>query len=187
MTAPFVRCADAALVADAIRDRIGGGPMYMSIDIDVLDPSVAPGTGTPVPAGLHVHELKQIFYTLAEVAELDLVGTDLVEVSPPYDLAEISAINGCSLLLDAICLAATWHTEQASPDPLRGGAPSRSEGLPVQAMNWPKRPRLRTITRPQFSQYSSAAPVSCTSAESRSGKLIGFSLVKVQLSGLSFS
>src|ERR1700686_1381408 len=59
-------------------------------------------------------------------------------------------------------------------------------GYPVQAMNWPERPPFSTITRPQFSQYSSCV-VSCTSAESRSGKLMGFSLVKVQLLGSSLS
>src|SRR5579862_5558528 len=58
-------------------------------------------------------------------------------------------------------------------------------GYPVQAINCPKRPRFNTITRPQFSQYSSCV-VSGISAVSRSGRLTGFSLVKVQLLGSSF-
>ncbi|WP_283133084.1 agmatinase [Rhizohabitans arisaemae] len=75
------------------------GPVYLSIDIDALDPAYAPGTGTPEPGGLTSRELLSAVRILAR--NLDVVGFDVVEVSPPYDQSEITAIvaNRCVMEL----------------------------------------------------------------------------------------
>lgn len=95
--------ADA--VAAAIRDRVGDLPLYLSIDIDVLDPAHAPGTGTPEAGGLTSRELLGILRGLAGIS---LVGADLVEVSPAYDHAEVTSIAAahvCYELLGLMALA----------------------------------------------------------------------------------
>ena len=76
-------------VAERILARVGGRPAYISIDIDVLDPAFAPGTGTPEAGGMTSRELLAI---LRELADLDIVGADIVEVAPAYDHAEITGI-----------------------------------------------------------------------------------------------
>ncbi|MFC4065813.1 agmatinase [Actinoplanes subglobosus] len=76
-------------VAERIRDRVGDRPVYLSIDIDVLDPAFAPGTGTPEAGGMTSREL---LATLRSFSELNLVGADVVEVAPAYDHAEITGI-----------------------------------------------------------------------------------------------
>lgn len=95
--------ADA--VAAAIRERVGDLPLYLSIDIDVLDPAHAPGTGTPEAGGLTSRELLGILRGLAGIS---LVGADLVEVSPAYDHAEVTSIAAahvCYELLGLMALA----------------------------------------------------------------------------------
>jgi agmatinase len=72
-----------------IRERVGGGPVYVSLDIDVLDPAHAPGTGTPEAGGLSSRELLAI---LRGMAGLNVVAADVVEVAPAYDHAEITSI-----------------------------------------------------------------------------------------------
>lgn len=76
-------------VTERIRERVGERPVYVSVDIDVLDPAFAPGTGTPEAGGLSSRELLAI---LRDFGDLDLVGADLVEVAPAYDHAEITGI-----------------------------------------------------------------------------------------------
>ncbi len=76
-------------VVERIRARVGDRPTYVSLDIDVLDPSFAPGTGTPEAGGLTSRELLNI---LRSFADLDLVGADIVEVAPAYDHAEITGV-----------------------------------------------------------------------------------------------
>jgi agmatinase len=76
-------------VAQALRERVGARPLYVSIDIDVLDPAHAPGTGTPEAGGLTSRELLEI---LRGLAACHLVSADLVEVAPAYDHAEITAV-----------------------------------------------------------------------------------------------
>jgi agmatinase len=91
---------------DRVRERVGTRPVYVSIDIDVLDPAHAPGTGTPEPGGLTSRELMQI---LRGLDGLDLVGADLVEVAPAYDHAELTSIAAANLgyeLLGLFALAA---------------------------------------------------------------------------------
>jgi agmatinase len=91
--------ADA--VAGRIRERVGGAPVYLSIDIDVLDPAHAPGTGTPEAGGLTSRELLGI---LRGLAGLPLAGADVVEVSPAYDHAEITAIAAAHVCYELLAL-----------------------------------------------------------------------------------
>ncbi|TQS28341.1 agmatinase [Microbispora sp. KK1-11] len=90
-------------VADALRQRIGGRPLYLSIDIDVLDPAHAPGTGTPEAGGLTSRELLEI---LRGLVGADLVGADVVEVAPAYDHAEITSVAASHVAYDLISLLA---------------------------------------------------------------------------------
>jgi agmatinase len=76
-------------VVERLRDRVGERPLYVSVDIDVLDPAFAPGTGTPEAGGLTSRELLAI---LRGLAGLDLTGADVVEVAPAYDHAQITGI-----------------------------------------------------------------------------------------------
>ena len=78
-----------ATAIERMRHRIGEAPVYLSIDIDVLDPAHAPGTGTPEAGGLTSRELLRMIRALAD---LRLVGADVVEVSPAYDHAQVTAI-----------------------------------------------------------------------------------------------
>ena len=78
-----------AAIVERMRARLGAGPVYVSVDIDVLDPAHAPGTGTPEAGGLTSRELLQ---TLRGLVGLDVVGADIVEVAPAYDHAEITGI-----------------------------------------------------------------------------------------------
>lgn len=88
-------------IAEVVQSVLGQvtGPTYLSIDIDALDPAFAPGTGTPEPGGLTSRELLGAVRTLCR--NLDIVGFDVVEVSPPYDSADITAIvaNRCVMEL----------------------------------------------------------------------------------------
>ena len=92
---------DAAV--DRIRTRVGDAPVYVSIDVDVLDPAHAPGTGTPEPGGLSTRELMLI---LRGMAGLPLVGADVVEVAPPYDHAELTALAAANLAYELLGLFA---------------------------------------------------------------------------------
>jgi guanidinobutyrase len=74
--------------------------VYLSFDIDGLDPSVAPGTGTPEPAGLSASQGLEI---IRGVFGLNLVGADLVEVSPPYDTSGNTALLAANLLFEMLC------------------------------------------------------------------------------------
>ena len=86
-------------VVERIRDRVGERPVYVSVDIDVLDPAFAPGTGTPEAGGLSSRELLAI---LRGFAELNLVGADVVEVAPAYDHAEITGIAAAHVIYEVL-------------------------------------------------------------------------------------
>ena len=90
-------------IAQRIRDVVGDGPVYLSFDIDVLDPAFAPGTGTPEIGGLATWQAQTI---LRRLAGLQFVGMDLVEVSPAYDVAEITALAGATMAWEYLCLLA---------------------------------------------------------------------------------
>ena len=86
-----------------ILQRIGDKPLYVSIDIDVLDPAHAPGTGTPEAGGLTSRELLRI---LRALGDRDIVGADVVEVSPAYDHAQITGIAASHVVYELVCLLA---------------------------------------------------------------------------------
>ncbi|MFN3527791.1 MAG: agmatinase [Candidatus Altarchaeaceae archaeon] len=73
--------------------------IYLTIDIDVLDPSCAPGTGTPEPCGLTTNEFFEIFY---ELRKFNIVGMDIVEINPMIDISGITAITGAKILREGI-------------------------------------------------------------------------------------
>ena len=87
--------------AEEARRVVGSGPVYLTFDIDSLDPSQAPGTGTPEAGGLSVLEALRM---LRALRGLNFVGGDLVEVSPPFDVGTITAFNGASILFEILCL-----------------------------------------------------------------------------------
>lgn len=92
-----------AQVLQAMRERLaahGHPPVYLTLDIDALDPAFAPGTGTPEPGGLTTN---QIFTVLEELAGLPFVGMDCVEVSPPYDHAELSSYAAARFVWTYLC------------------------------------------------------------------------------------
>lgn len=88
-------------IATRIKTRIGQAPVYLSIDIDVIDPSGAPGTGTPEAGGPSSREVLKL---LRQLKGINLVGADLVEVSPSYDHAEITAIAASHVIYTMIGL-----------------------------------------------------------------------------------
>ncbi|MDT3720741.1 agmatinase [Pseudomonas oryzihabitans] len=90
----------APLMAE-VRERVGGGPVYLSYDIDSIDPAWAPGTGTPEIGGLTTIQALEI---IRGCRGLDLVGCDLVEVSPPYDTSGNTALLGANLLYEMLCV-----------------------------------------------------------------------------------
>lgn len=81
-------------VIERIRERVGDAPVYVSVDIDVLDPAHAPGTGTPEAGGMSSRELLEVVRGLDQV---NLIGADVVEVSPAYDHAEITAVAAANV------------------------------------------------------------------------------------------
>tara|TARA_Y100001956_G_scaffold81524_2_gene99313 strand:+ start:11109 stop:12035 length:927 start_codon:yes stop_codon:yes gene_type:complete len=80
-----------------VRDIIGDKPVYVTFDIDCLDPAFAPGTGTPVCGGLNSDKVLKILRGLAGV---NIVGMDVVEVSPPYDHSDLTALAGATVALE---------------------------------------------------------------------------------------
>ena len=96
-----------ATVAE-ITSTVGDRPAYLSFDIDALDPAFAPGTGTPVCGGIATWQAQSL---IRKLVGINLVGADLVEVSPPFDHAEITALAGATLLLDMVCLVNANRTQ----------------------------------------------------------------------------
>jgi len=94
-------------VVSEIKDRVGDGPVYISFDIDCLDPAFAPGTGTPVAGGMTTFEALRV---LRGLRGLNVIGGDLVEVSPPFDPAGITALAGATLMFEILFLAAETRT-----------------------------------------------------------------------------
>jgi agmatinase len=103
LTAPWVHRNGISAALEVIRARAGEAPVYLSFDIDALDPAFAPGTGTPVPGGLTSAQALELVRGLKD---LNLVGMDIVEVSPPYDHAEITALAAAHLAHDWLCVLA---------------------------------------------------------------------------------
>ncbi len=84
-----------------VRDQVGGGPVYLSFDIDGLDPAFAPGTGTPEVGGLTVPQALEV---IRGCRGLELVGCDVVEVAPIYDTSGTTSLVGANLLYEMLCV-----------------------------------------------------------------------------------
>lgn len=85
-------------------------PVYLTFDIDALDPSFAPGTGTPVCGGLSTHQSFQILQSLSSI---NLIGADVVEVAPAYDVSQITALAGANIALEILRLFALNKQNQS--------------------------------------------------------------------------
>jgi guanidinopropionase len=90
-------------VAAEARRVVGDSPVYLTFDIDGLDPAYAPGTGTPEPGGITMREAQRM---LREWGGLNYIGADMVEVSPPFDPSGFTALNGATLAFEILCLLA---------------------------------------------------------------------------------
>jgi agmatinase len=95
-----------------LRTRLGTRPLYISIDVDVMDPAFAPGTGTPEAGGISSRELLEI---LRGLAGLNLIGADVVEVAPVYDHAEITGVAASHIAYDLLSLLALRQAERGVP------------------------------------------------------------------------
>jgi agmatinase len=82
-------------IAARTKARVGPGPAYLTFDVDALDPAFAPGTGTPVAGGLSSADALAILWRLGEI---DFRGMDVVEVCPPFDHADVTALAGASIV-----------------------------------------------------------------------------------------
>lgn len=92
-----------AAMAEALA-FVGPGPIYVSFDIDSLDPSFAPGTGTPEAGGLTMREAQGMVRMLAGT---EIIGADMVEVSPPFDQSGVTALNGATIMFELLCVMAS--------------------------------------------------------------------------------
>ena len=98
----FTEIGVSAVVEEA-RRIVGDGPTYISFDVDALDPVYAPGTGTPEIGGITTIEAQAL---LRGLSRLDLIGGDVVEVSPPFDPSGNTALVGATLMFEILCLLA---------------------------------------------------------------------------------
>ena len=112
LTSPWVHRNGIDAAMNVVRERAGDAPVYLSFDIDGLDPAFAPGTGTPVAGGLASWQGLEFIRGLEP---LNLVGMDLVEVSPAYAHAEITAIAAASMAFDWIAVIAKKRGAPVSP------------------------------------------------------------------------
>lgn len=112
LTAPWIHRHGIDAAIKAARERVGDAKAYLTFDIDCLDPAFAPGTGTPVVGGLSSAEALGI---LRGLDGLDLVGADVVEVAPAYDISEITAIAAATVAHDILCLLALKNGAEAKP------------------------------------------------------------------------
>lgn len=113
--AEAVTCSVADL-RERIRSRLQGGPVYVTFDIDAVDPAYAPGTGTPEVGGL---SSAQALALLQGLGGLELVGLDVVEVAPPYDWGQITALLAARILYEFLSVLARNRLEQVWPGPAR--------------------------------------------------------------------
>lgn len=116
---PWVNEQPAAAIVERVREIVRSRPVYLSFDIDCLDPAFAPGTGTPVAGGLTSDRALQI---LRGLAGIDLRGMDVVEVAPAYDHAELTALAAATLALEmlharAVMTGRRYH--EPAPHPTR--------------------------------------------------------------------
>ncbi|MCC2112081.1 MAG: agmatinase, partial [Hyphomicrobiales bacterium] len=100
-----------AAAAQRIREVVGTAKCYVTFDIDALEPASAPGTGTPVVGGLTPFQAQEI---LRLIEGVNIVGMDVVEVSPPYDVAEITALAAATIANDLVCLFAAARSAKTT-------------------------------------------------------------------------
>ena len=112
ITAEEVHELGPAAIAGKIRAVIGEASVYLSFDIDVLDPAFAPGTGTPEIGGLASWQAQAI---MRRLHGLKFIGMDLVEVCPAYDVAEITALAGATMAWEYLCLLGIANKQLRSP------------------------------------------------------------------------
>ncbi len=98
----FAARGPAPVIAEA-REIVGDAPVYISFDIDSLDPSMAPGTGTPEIGGLTTREAQAM---LRHLEGLNIVGADVVEVSPPFDVGGMTALAAATVMFELLCVLA---------------------------------------------------------------------------------
>lgn len=103
LDAPWVHEHGIDAAIEAARNVLGDRPVYVTFDIDCLDPSYAPGTGTPVCGGLTSHQAMSI---LRGLKGINVVGMDVVEVAPAYDVGEITALAACHIAMEMLYLYA---------------------------------------------------------------------------------
>ena len=99
--APKVHGQTPAVTAAQIKKIVGDHPVYLTFDIDCLDPAFAPGTGTPVWGGLSSAQAAAI---LRDIRGINMVGGDIVEVSPQYDTSGVTAVAGAHAAMELMCL-----------------------------------------------------------------------------------
>ena len=92
-------------LADVI-NKLNNVPIYLTIDLDILDPSIFPGTGTPEPGGI---TMKELLSALCTLKGLNIVGADVVELSPHYDASGVSTAVACKVIREVSLLLA--HTQ----------------------------------------------------------------------------
>ena len=109
-----VHDSSADQLAKIIAEKAGTSKAYLTFDIDCLDPSAAPGTGTPIPGGLSYHQAASVIRRLKDV---NFVGMDMVEVSPPYDHSDLTSAAAASLIMEYLCLRAWQRGARAAPMP----------------------------------------------------------------------
>lgn len=112
LTAPWIHRHGIQKALDIAKSRAGDAPVYLSFDIDGLDPAFAPGTGTPVIGGLASWQALEFVRGLTE---FNLVGMDVVEVSPPFDHAEITALAAATVAHDWLCVIAQQQGARCQP------------------------------------------------------------------------
>lgn len=109
-----VHDSTADQLAKVIKEKVGPAKAYLTFDIDCLDPSAAPGTGTPIPGGMTYHQAASIIRRLKDV---NFVGMDMVEVSPPFDHSELTSSAAASLIMEYLCLRAWQRGARAEAMP----------------------------------------------------------------------
>ena len=109
-SAENVRQSGVPAILKHVRDLVGSNPVYLTFDIDGLDPSMAPGTGTPVVGGLTTMEAQQL---LRGLRGINLVGADVVEVAPAYDSSQITALAGATMAMNLIGLFAEKRSQDS--------------------------------------------------------------------------
>ena len=110
-----------AVMADAVAEALAAADkLYVSVDIDVLDPAFAPGTGTPEPGGIPTADLLRIVRQLC--LEHDVAGVDVVEVAPAYDLSELTVNAAHRVVFEALAGMAARRRDAAGDSP---GPPAR--------------------------------------------------------------